>query len=83
MHPKDAVGMANNVDPESRSSLIWVCTVWPGLSVRKLRNITVIVICHFPSYDPRLISRIVIFVIKMWLVLSFMSDLQFCHYCQW
>ena len=35
MHPKDAEGIA------SRSSLIWVCTVCPNPSVRKLRNITV------------------------------------------
>ena len=51
MHPKDAVGIANSVDPDqtaprrsdcsSRSSLIWVCTVCPDLSVRKLRIITV------------------------------------------
>ena len=27
--------------PNCRSSLIWVCTVCPGLSVRKLRSITV------------------------------------------
>ena len=44
MHPKDADGIANSVDPDqtARSSLIWVCTVCPGLSVRKLRNITVV-----------------------------------------
>ena len=43
MHPKDAEGIVNSVDPDhtaSRSSLIWVCTVCPGLSVRKLRIIT-------------------------------------------
>ena len=30
MHPKDAEGIANSVDPDQtapRSSLIWVCTV--------------------------------------------------------
>ena len=46
MSPNDADGMANSVDPDQtapRSSLIWVCTVCPGLSVRKLRIITV---CH-------------------------------------
>ena len=45
MHPKDAEGIANSVDPDQtapRSSLIWVCTVCPDLSVRKLRNITVV-----------------------------------------
>ena len=52
MSPNDADGMANSVDPDqtaplgaadcsSRSSLIWVCTVCPDLSVRKLRIITV------------------------------------------
>ena len=42
---KDADGMANSVDSDQtapRSSLIWVCTVCPGLSVRKLRIITVL-----------------------------------------
>ena len=40
MHPKDADGLANSVDPDqTRSSLIWVCTVCPDLSVRKLRKI--------------------------------------------
>ena len=39
--PNDADGMANSVDPD-RSILIWVCTVCPGISVRKLRIITVI-----------------------------------------
>ena len=41
MSPNDAEGMANSVDP-IRSSLIWVCTVCPDLSVRKLRIIMVI-----------------------------------------
>ena len=38
MHPKDADGMANSVDPEqtSRSSLIWVYTVCLDLPFRKL-----------------------------------------------
>ena len=46
MCPKDAEGIANSVGPDQtapRSSLIWVCTVCPGLSVRKLRIITVVV----------------------------------------
>ena len=34
MHPKDAEGIANSVDPDQ--------TVCPGLSVRKLRKITVL-----------------------------------------
>ena len=44
MSQKDADGMANSADPDQtapRSSLIWVCTICPGLSVRKLRIITV------------------------------------------
>ena len=44
MSPNDADGIANSVDPDQtapRSSLIWVCTVCPGISVRKLRIITV------------------------------------------
>ena len=41
MSPKDAEGMANSVDPDQRSSLIWVYTVCSDLSVRKLRIITV------------------------------------------
>ena len=42
MSPNDADGMANSVDPDqtSRSSLIWVCTVCPGISVWKLKIIT-------------------------------------------
>ena len=40
IHPKDAEGIANSVDPDQ--SLIWVCTVCPDLSVRKLRKITVV-----------------------------------------
>ena len=46
MGPNDADGMANSVDPDqiasliSRSSLIWVYTVCPDQSVRKLRTIT-------------------------------------------
>ena len=29
--PKDADGLANSVDPDQTSSLIWVCTVYPDL----------------------------------------------------
>ena len=51
MSPKEADRMANSVDPDQTapwsdcspwSSLIWVYTVCPDLSVRKLRNITVV-----------------------------------------
>ena len=44
MCPKDADRMANSGDPLIRllwSSLIWVYTVCPNLSVQKLRIITV------------------------------------------
>ena len=37
MHPKDAEGIANSVDPDQT---VLVCIVCPDLSVRKLRNIT-------------------------------------------
>ena len=40
MHPNDADGMANSVDPDQTAPL-GVCTVCPDLSVRKLRIITV------------------------------------------
>ena len=44
-YQNDANEIANSEDPDqtapSRSSLIWVCTVCPDLSVRKLRVITV------------------------------------------
>ena len=39
MSPNDADRMADSVDPDQtapRSSLIWVCTVCPGISVGKL-----------------------------------------------
>ena len=40
MHPKDAAGIANIVDPDQ--TLIWICIVCPDLSVRKLKIITVL-----------------------------------------
>ena len=40
MSPIDAERIANSVDPDQRSSLIWVCTVCPDLSVRKRTKIT-------------------------------------------
>ena len=40
--PKYVDGIANSVEPD-RTSLIWVYTVCPDLSVRKLRNIMVLV----------------------------------------
>ena len=55
MHPKDAEGIANSVDPDQTAplgGLIWVCTVCPDLSVRKLRNITVGIIFHI-SHENR------------------------------
>ena len=41
MSPDDADGMANSVDPDQIDPLGAVCTVCPGISVRKLRIITV------------------------------------------
>ena len=41
MSPNDADGMANSVVPDQTAPLIWVCTVCPGISIRKLRIITV------------------------------------------
>ena len=49
MDPQDADRMVNNVDPGQTAvcSLIWVYTVCPDLSVRKLRIITVFVSFSF------------------------------------
>ena len=44
---EDVNGIANSEDPDQTapgSSLIWVCTVCPDLSVRKLRVITVLIV---------------------------------------
>ena len=47
MSPNDAAGMANNVRrPWSGNSLIWLYTICTGLSVRKPRIITVLVLCR-------------------------------------
>ena len=49
-------GMANSVDPDQtayRSSLIWVCTVSPDISVRKLRIITVFGVLWFTNAQVR------------------------------
>ena len=54
MHPKDAAGIANSVDLDQTawSSLIWVCTVCPDLSVIKLRIITVLLdICRMEYFE--------------------------------
>ena len=51
MSPKDVVRMANSVDlNQTTSSLICVHTVFPGLSVRKLRIINGN--AHSPSRSP-------------------------------
>ena len=42
MSSKNAEGVANSVDSDQAAPLIWVCTVCPDVSVRKLRIITVI-----------------------------------------
>ena len=41
MHPKDAEGIANSVDPAQTAVWSGFCTVCPDLSARKLKNITV------------------------------------------
>ena len=44
MPPKDEDGNANSEDPDQIAtlcSLIWICTVCPDLSVRKLRKIAI------------------------------------------
>ena len=63
MHPKNAAGIANSVDADqtaplgafSRSSLIWVCTVCPDLSVRKLIT-TVIPMRIFSAFRCKLLG---------------------------
>ena len=45
MNPNNAEGIANSVDPDQTAPL-WVCTVCPGISVRKLRIITVLYMGH-------------------------------------
>ena len=47
MRPNDADGIANSVDP-GQTALIWVYTVCSDLSVRKFRNIKVIIISELP-----------------------------------
>ena len=49
MSPNDADRMANSVDPHQTAPLIWVCTVCPGISVRKLRIVTVLWMSFFSS----------------------------------
>ena len=53
MSPNNAEGMANSVDLDQTAPLIWVCTVCPGISVQKLRIITVgnIKSCQWQNHD--------------------------------
>ena len=49
MHPKDAEGIANSVDPDQ--ALIWICTVCTdGLSDRLLLLLFVRVLCRFQQF---------------------------------
>ena len=61
MHPKEADGMANSVDPDQtapfRSSLIWVCTVCLDLSVPIFRILMVILVKIF-CYDANIQVRL-------------------------
>ena len=64
-HQKDVNRIANSEDPDqSRSSLIWVCTVCPDLSVRKVRIITVV----------NLLYRILLLVCQLFVYLLFNKD---------
>ena len=60
MSPNDADGMANSVDPyqTARSSLIWLCTVCPGISVRKLRIITVVSRYYHLSMNKHMLPKV-------------------------
>ena len=55
MSPNDADGMANSVDPDQTAPLIWVCTVCPGISVRKLRIITVSTVKVLKFQTPKML----------------------------
>ena len=67
--PNSADGMANSVALD-QSSLIWVCTVCPGISVRKLRIITV-----RSFLESMIISFPLIFTLCVWSVSVECSDL--------
>ena len=71
MSPNDAEGIANSVDPDqTRSSLIWVCTVCPSISIWKLRIITVCKNCIFTPkihYISFLCYCAFCFMLKKWL----------------
>ena len=69
MLPKDANAIANSVDPDQtapRSSLIWVCTVCQGLSVRKLMIITVCENCQivWQNWQVFVLSESGLFTVK-------------------
>ena len=69
MNPNYADGMANSVDPDQTAPLIWVCTVCPSISVRKLRIVTV------PSLQKQL-------VISTFLFFCIDNDSQKCTFEQ-
>ena len=81
MHPKDAAGTANSVDPDQRSSLIWVCTVCPDLSVRKLRNITVTISQAHYNSQPR--SRKTGTTEKMVVIGCTLLQQRLLLFCRW
>ena len=65
MCPKDVDKIANSVDPDqTRSSLIWVFTVCPDLSVWKLRNNTVIRNLRLPTDSLK--HLVYLFAQSMW-----------------
>ena len=68
--PKDTDGIANLVDPGQTAPLIWVFTVCPGRSVRKLRIIKVI----SPPYFMKNIMKT--YYVSFWC--SFFPQLEWC-----
>ena len=69
----DADGMANSVDPDqtapwhsSRSSLIWVYTVYSDLSVHTYRNITVAVVLYWLKLITVIFTLPKLFVFKIY-----------------
>ena len=57
MGPKDAEGIVNSVDPDQTAPLIWVYTVCPGISVRKLR---IIMVSRIFLYTPQPLYKTIV-----------------------
>ena len=65
MSSNDTDGIANSVD-SSRSNLIWVCTVCPGISARKLRIITVYGLTTTKKTAKQLLQSDILKFVKKW-----------------